>query len=114
MHHGLGGNDGGATGAESTGGLVETVGDAVSVMTSKSGFVTPIFHLRCVSNTLTFSFRSATSISSQTFKIKISNPLRKNSTWQSILLQYALMIVIITLSCSYSFRCHMKLVFLST
>ena len=64
MHHGLGGNDGGATRAESTGGLAETVGDAVSAMTGIGGFVTFIFYLRCVSNTLTFSFRSAASISS--------------------------------------------------
>ena len=105
MHHGLGGNDGRATGTESTGGLAETVGDAVSVMIGMGGFVTPIFHFRCVSNTPTFSFHSATSISSQTFKIKASNPLRKSSTWQSIILQYVLRIAIITLICSWSFRC---------
>ena len=38
MHNGLNGNDGGAIGVESIGGLVETVGDAVGVMTGMSGF----------------------------------------------------------------------------
>ena len=39
MHHGLGGNDGGATRAESTGGLAETVGDAVSVINDRYEWV---------------------------------------------------------------------------
>lgn len=51
---GFGGNDGGAAGADSTGGLAETVGGAVGAMTGMGGFVTPTFRLRCISKSPTY------------------------------------------------------------
>ena len=49
MHQGLGGNDDGATGSESTGSLAETTGNVVGTMTSMGGLETLIFCLSCIS-----------------------------------------------------------------
>ena len=49
MHQGLGGNDDGATGSESTGSLAETTGNAVGTMTNMGGLETLIFCLSCIS-----------------------------------------------------------------
>lgn len=74
---GLSDNDDGATGYKSTGSLAETIDNSVGAMIGTGGFVIPIFRLSCASKSPTVSFRSAISVSSQTTKIKASNPLRR-------------------------------------